>query len=458
MAGIPLGTPLRVLVIGGGIGGLALGQALVVADVDVQIHERNRNATDWLSGYRLNINPNGARALHQCLPEPLWEAFVATSVATPAGITFRTERLTELLTLGRDAVTGGSDDPASGQYGVSRVVLRNLLLAGLGDIVRFGATFERYTVGDDSRITAHFTDGSTATGDVLIGADGANSRVRAQYLPRARRLDTGAVSIAGRLPLTARTRSWLPEYLAAGMALVMAPVGRSMFTAAFAGRQRLTEAIRHGHDLAGLGVDPELLLDDLEDYVLWSVIVQHGACPAGAMAGAAGLDGAAGKRVAQGMVRDWHPALRRIVAETDPTTVRLLRFKRSTLIESWASSPVTVMGDAVHNMPPVGGLGANTALRDAAELSSRLVAARDRADLIAAIAGYEARMREYGYAAVRAAARNTERAISSNPLTRRMSRGWFRLCRAVPALKRRSFGAEWDDSPQPQTSPVRSRL
>ncbi len=446
-------TPLRVIIIGAGIGGLALGQALAGAGVDVQIHERNHNAADWLQGYRLNINPHGARALHQCLPAPLWEAFVATSVAPPAGITFRTERLTELLTLRRDDMIGGSADPARGQYGVSRLVLRNLLLAGLHDVVRFGATFERYTVGDNGRITAHFTDGSTATGDVLIGADGANSRVRGQYLPRAGRVETAAASIAGRLPLTPQTRSWLPEHLANGMTLVMPPAGMSVFAAAFAGRAQLTEAIRDGHDLAGLGVDPDRMLDDLEDYLLWSVIAHHQAYPAGA----ASLDGAGCKEVAQEMVRGCHPALRRMVAETAPATVRFLRFRQSTLIEPWASSPVAVIGDAVHNMPPVGGLGANTALRDAAELSSRLIAVRDRADLVPAIGGYEARMRDYGYGAVRAAARNTERAISSNAVARRMGRAWFRLCRAVPALKRRSFGHEWDDSPQ-RPDPVRSQV
>ena len=359
-------SPFRVIVVGGGIGGLALGQALMAAGVDVEIHERNRKATDWLQGYRININPSGARALHQCLPGPLWEAFVATSVVSPAGITFRTERLTGLLTLGRDDMTGGSDDPANGQYGVSRVVLRNLLLAGLGDVVRFGATFEHYTVEDDGRITAHFTGGSTATGDVLIGADGANSRVRAQYLPHAERVETDAASIAGRLPLTPQTRSWLPEYLATGMNLVQPPAGRSLFTAAFAGRQQMTEAISHGHDLAGLGLDPGLLLDDLEDYVLWSMIAHHREYPAGA----GGMDGPACQKVAGEMVRGWHPALRRMIAETDPATVRPLRFKQSTLVEAWSSSPVTLIGDAVHNMPPVGGLGANTALRDAAELSS----------------------------------------------------------------------------------------
>ena len=83
-------------------------------------------------------------------------------------------------------MTGGSTDPADGQYGVSRRVLRNLLLTGLHDVVRFGAEFERYCVDADGTVTAHFADGSTAAADVLVGADGANSRVRAP-VPTPRR-------------------------------------------------------------------------------------------------------------------------------------------------------------------------------------------------------------------------------------------------------------------------------
>ena len=153
--------PLRVLIIGAGIGGLTLGHALVSAGgIDVHIYERNRAAADWLDGYRININPDGARALHQCLPPVLWEAFVATSTAPPGGITFRTEQLQELFTITRDDMTGGSSDPADGQYGVSRTVLRNLLLSGLDDDIRFGAEFERYSVAADAKVTAYFADGS----------------------------------------------------------------------------------------------------------------------------------------------------------------------------------------------------------------------------------------------------------------------------------------------------------
>jgi hypothetical protein len=46
-----------------------------------------------------------------------------------------------------------------------------------------------------------FEDGSEETGDVLVGTDGAGSRLRAPRLPHARMEDTGIVSIGGKLAL-----------------------------------------------------------------------------------------------------------------------------------------------------------------------------------------------------------------------------------------------------------------
>ncbi len=431
-----------VIVIGGGIGGLALGQALVKSGIDVEIYERNEDVRSWRSGYRLNINQVGSRSLHQCLPRPLWDAFVATSVDPGAGLAFRTEQLKDLAVVERAVMTAGATSPVDQHYAVGRSVLRSLLLAGMDGIVRYGRTFQRFERHANGKVTAFFADGSTATGDVLVGADGANSVVRQQYLPEAPRLETDAVSIAGRLPLNPETLAWLPGDTAAGMNSILPSAGSFLFTSAFDGKRRMSDAIGRGHDLAAAGLDPELLLDDVSDYVLWAFITHRKHYPSNLST----LDGAELKRIVDRTIRDWHPTLRRIVADTDPSTVGYLRFKRSTTDCDWSATPVTLIGDSVHNMPPVMGLGANTALRDAAELSAALAAAqRGKTGLIPAIAEFETRMREYGFGAVREASRYTELAISTNPLARQGMRAWLRLCQAVPSVKRKSFGQVWRD-------------
>lgn len=438
----------KVIVIGAGIGGLALGQALVRDGIDVEIHERTDDARAWAAGYRLNINQTGSRSLHHCLPGPLWEAFVATSVDPGAGLAFSTEQLKGLAVIGREIMTAGATGAVGRHYGVSRAVLRTLLLAGMDGIVRYGHAFQRYERNPDGGVTAYFADGGTATGDVLVGADGANSLVRQQYLPDAPRLATDAVSIAGRLPLNAETRAWLPAGIATGMTCVLPPSDGFLFLSAFDGRRRMSAAIDRGHDLAGLGLDPAQLLDDVSDYVLWAFIKHHRHYPANVSA----LDGAELRATVLDMVQGWHPTLRRVVADTDPADFGLLRFKRSTIDYAWTPTPVTLIGDAVHNMPPVMGLGANTALRDAAELSATLAAAhRGELDPVAAIGRYEAAMRDYGFGAVRESTSYTERAISDSRMARQGMKTWLRLCQAVPSVKRKSFTPRDHDVPSTQS-------
>lgn len=70
---------MKVIVVGGGIGGLGLAQALRHQGVDVEVYERDATRGSRWEGYRLHINPAGARALHACLPEAGWQEFRATA-------------------------------------------------------------------------------------------------------------------------------------------------------------------------------------------------------------------------------------------------------------------------------------------------------------------------------------------------------------------------------------------
>lgn len=178
-------APLHVIVIGGGIGGLTMAQGLKKAGVSVAVYERDRTRTDRVRGYRVHINPTGSRALYECLPPPLFEAFARTCGKPSAGIRFVTEKMKVLLSLDDlNAPKGVATDTVARHRSVSRITLRQVLLSGLDDIVRFDKTFVRYDESATGKIIAHFADGTTAEGDVLVAADGGGSRVRANSCRR----------------------------------------------------------------------------------------------------------------------------------------------------------------------------------------------------------------------------------------------------------------------------------
>ncbi|GAA3839008.1 FAD-dependent monooxygenase [Sphaerisporangium flaviroseum] len=435
----------EVIVVGGGIGGMCLAQALHRDGVPVQVYERGADAGAWLQGYRIHVNQMGSRSLSQCLPRPLWQAFVATAGDPGPGFRFQTEQLDKLVFVDESLMNGGATAPADRHYAADRLVLRKLLLTGMEEVVRFGKVFERYETRPDGRVTAFFSDGTSATGDLLVGADGANSTVRRQYLPHARRVETDAVAIGGRLPLTPETRNRLPGHLTNGLNLILPQKGCAMFTASFTGMQHASESLEGG-DLAASGLDLRSLADELEDYVLFAFIAHRRAYPGHA----ATLDGQGLKGLLGTMIEGWHPSLRRMVADSDPESLLLMPFKTATPVPSWPASAVTLIGDSIHNMTPAMGMGANVALRDAALLSSHLTAVhRGERSLLDAVGAYEKQMADYGFQAVRTALRLTDFMISDNAVARRAAKGWFRLCDAAGVLKRLSFGGRWTD-PTPQ--------
>ena len=185
-------SSFHVVVIGGGIGGLCLAQGLKKAGVPVSVYERDRTPTSRLQGYRIHVSPRGARSLRECLPGDLWDVFELSCGTSPHNFRFMTHRMEELLRIETP------EDAAVGRhYSASRGRLRQILSAGLDDIVYFDRAFTRYEIVSDGRVRAFFEDGSSADGDVLVAADGGNSRVRKQFLPGAKRVDTGILG-AGR--------------------------------------------------------------------------------------------------------------------------------------------------------------------------------------------------------------------------------------------------------------------
>jgi len=422
---------MRVLVIGGGIGGLCLAHGLRGAGIDIEVYERTRVRSDWLQGYRIHLNPNGCRALHRCLPAANWAAFDATAGTDEGGFSFYDQRLRRLATVDRELLAAGECGPVARHRSVSRIRLREVLLRGLDpDVLHEGREFVRYEHTADSRVRAHFADGSTAVGDLLVGADGSNSRVRGQYLPELRRLDTGVLNIAGRYPLTEANAARLPEQLQWGAANVIPPRSDWMFVAAW--RTQRASAEGAGPDGGGRAVARA----DSEDYVLWAYAAAGSTFPAGVTA----LDGAALRDLALSRMDGWADGLRTLVAGADPATVDTVTLRSMPRLTPWPASQVTLLGDAIHNMTPMAGIGANTALRDASVLRDALIeVSAGRRELVAAVADYEEQMRTYANRAIQLSLDNAQRAVSDARLPRLAFRSVLRLAEAVPPLKRAMF-------------------
>ncbi|HKN50907.1 MAG TPA: NAD(P)/FAD-dependent oxidoreductase [Amycolatopsis sp.] len=416
----------RIAIIGGGTGGLCLAHGLRQAGFDVAVYERSRTRTERLQGYRVHINPHGSAALHECLPEEQWRRFLATTGGAGGRFAFVTEKLRELVTLDEPDAT----DPASAHHSVSRITLHQVLSSGLEPIMHYDKEFVRYEVHDKG-VICHFADGTTADADLVVGADGANSRVRKQFLPHAERVDTGILTVAGKFPFTEETRGLLPERLATGPNYVLPPRGCGMFTAP--------------HVFGGAAVNDEsaeldpVLFDNTGSYVMWA----YGASKHRFPAGLSEMDGAGLRAVVLDQIRTWHPGFRTLVENSPDGSVSLLPIYTSVPVGAWETGPVTLLGDAVHSMTPLRGIGANTALRDAQLLCRKLIASPD--DFRPAVAAYEDRMRDYGFAAVRASKRSADGFVTENWFARGMMRLMFGLVGSVPALKRRMFRDMGDD-------------
>jgi 2-polyprenyl-6-methoxyphenol hydroxylase-like FAD-dependent oxidoreductase len=212
-----------------------------------------------------------------------------------------------------------------------------------------------------------------------------------------------------------------------------------LFTAVFRRRERPDQILaRFGKRPSGSALSVEQLLWDAEnrDYLMWAFVVHRDSLPGRS---SDLCRDTLQDTVARRMSR-WNPNLRRLVVESDSATVEQFPFTAAERVAPWTTTNVTLLGDAIHGMPPVGGLGGNTALRDAALLCRALTAAdRGESSLLTAIAKYEADMLTYGFAAVREATRYLRLAISPSVTLRRTARGFFRLCGALPPLRRAVF-------------------
>ncbi len=332
--------PLRVAVVGGGIGGAAAAAALLQRGTDVRLYEQAPALTEVGAG--VAIQPNGVRMLQRLgLGDELLH-FGAKWVDPQ----FRRADGSYAAAMWPPALASKIEF-----YGMHRADLLAMFVRRLPpDIVNTGhrcVDFEQ----DEEQATLIFANGARATADVVIGADGIHSTLQQYVATPSAPLYSGSIACRG--VIRAESVAWpngaMRNWLGAGKHFLVFPV-------------RANELINY----VGFVTSDEPLKES------WSAVGD----PAALALEFAG----------------WDPLVEAIIAQVE-TTFRWGLFDREPL-SAWTRGRLTLLGDAAHPMLPHAGQGANQAIEDAVAVAAVLRHA-DRASAPRALLIYERLRREH---------------------------------------------------------------
>ncbi len=308
---------MKAIIIGGGIGGLAAAIGLRNAGADAEVFERAEPFGEVGAG--ITLWPNAVKALQQL---GLVEAIRAISVLEAQGgiRTWRGALLSSASTADIERAFGAPT------LVMHRAELHDVLLQALGsERVQLGAQcvgFEQ----DDRSVAAIFADGRRVHGDLLIGADGLRSVVRAQ--------------LHGEQP---------PRY--AGYTAWRAVVPFS--------RNRVLPGETWGMG-ARFGQVP---LSD--DRIYWFATKN-------ALPGERSPDGEKAELLRR--FRGWHVPIEAVIGATPADAILRHDIYDRPPLRRWGAGRVTLLGDAAHPMTPNLGQGACQAIEDAVVLMKQVSA------------------------------------------------------------------------------------
>ena len=373
---------MPILICGAGISGLALAQALSKKGIPFRVFERDPTLNFRAQGYRVRINGDGIAALTEALSPELYSLLVSRCAYCSAGI----RPNTHLNALNGQDFEMKIGPPPTGDVqplNADRNVLRHVLIDGLEDNVQFGKEFSSYAMTDRG-VKVYFADGSEQEGCLLVGADGAFSRIRRQFLPELQLFDTEARWIFGKTTITTGFLDMFEERALNGMTLVQ---DRSELIPI----SLLLEPMRFKRD--------ELNRHVPEDYVYWALVSRKDNFDI-SDDDLMKLSPEEVANLAKTITANWDPSFHALFTFQDTSRTSLLRVATvKPDIPLWkASSRVTLIGDAIHAMSPTSAAGATTALRDAAFLAQTL---SEGGMNTASIHKYEAAMRAYAGEVIR---------------------------------------------------------
>ncbi len=332
-----------VSVIGGGIGGLAAALALLREGADVHVYEQSAAFGEVGAGLTLS------RGAIQCCVHLGLEAVLRSRLAPAADFAFLHYKTGAHLPAPPrpPRVAGQEHDDAHIYRPDLHEILADAVRARGDHRLHLGkqlAGIDQSTAG----ITARFTDGTAATADLLVGADGVRSAVRGAVFGASPPEFTGKIAY----------RFMLPASEAGGFADTGGPA------CLFVGHGQVFNRylVSNGRLLNCVGLRRS---DD------WAEDSWH--CPATVEELLAAYQG-------------WHPSVLSLM--TRAPAGRLIKwgiFARPPR-ENWVQGRVALLGDAAHPMQPFLGLGAAMAIEDATILGRAIAAHEDIDEALAAYA------------------------------------------------------------------------
>ena len=312
---------LKAIIIGAGIGGLTTGIALKRAGYQIELYDRVRELRP--AGAGISLWSNGVKVMNALgLGDEIHK--IGGEMNRMTYLSKENEALNDIDLLPL------IDQVGQRPYPVSRSELQSMLLEQLG---KEYVKLETKCIGvkeEGNQVTAIFEDGSTATGDVLIGADGVHSVLRnyvTQQKPEPRYADyvnwNGLVDAS---PELADKHSWV-IYVGDGKRASMMPVGGDRFYYFFGVPMK-----------KGTVVEPKDRRDELAT-----------------------------------LFQGWPEPVQNLIQQLNPLETNRLEIHDLDPLEKLARGRVVLVGDAGHATTPTLGQGGCQAMEDAEILCRYLV-------------------------------------------------------------------------------------
>lgn len=330
---------MKAIIVGGGIGGLTSAIALCREGIDAVVLERAPDVTRVQVGGGIHVWHNGMRGLQHAGVGEQVEALGGRDAAV-ASAEFSTARG---RTLAIWPIAELERELGAPTVGVVRPQLHAVLVEAAGEALRLGRSCTGF-VADGGRVRAQLDDGTEEEGDVLIGADGLRSVVRAQLHGHEE-------------PKFAGYASWQAfadfddERARPGLFRVIFGRGARFLHYCVGPRRVYWEGI---FATAPGGRDPE----------------------------------GARKQAVLDRFSGWREPVEAIVSATEEQAIMRADIYDRSPTKRWGEGAVTLLGDAAHPMTNALGQGANQAIEDAVVLSLCLAGAEDAET---ALRRYEAR-------------------------------------------------------------------